>query len=86
MIEREQLKDYPELMALIEQEHTLEQVERITITRDMVDSYVDNAGMRHFYPSLDVHVTVVFTDGTAKLVEGPINYVPKSEKPEEQAE
>lgn len=85
MIDREQLKCMPELMAVIEQEHSLEEVESVSFTQG-VGSYADK-GMMHTYPLPTVHVTVVFTDGTAKEIDGPISYVmPKKEEEEQEAE
>lgn len=82
MIDREQLKCIPELMELIEQEHTLEQVASVSFFRD-VGSYLDEYSKPCYYP-LATHVKVVFTDDTVLFTDKPLTYVPKSEEPEEE--
>lgn len=82
MIDREQLKCMPELMALIEQEHTLEDVANVSFFRN-VGSYLDEHGITRYYP-LDTHTTITFTDGTVIFTDKPINYVPKQEEDEEE--
>lgn len=81
MIDREQLKCFPELMELIEQEHSLEQVATISFFRN-VGSYIDEHGKNCYYP-LGTNTKITFTDGTEIITDKPITYVPKSEEPEE---
>lgn len=78
MIDREQLKCYPELMALIEQEHTLEQVESISIFQD-TGSYVDEHGFVCHYHVGGVEITITFTDGTKITTDLPVLPEEKSE-------
>lgn len=84
MIDREQLKCIPELVALIEQEHTLEQVASVSFFRN-IGSYLDEQGKNRFYPQ-NTHTKITFTDGAVLFTDKPLTYVPESEEPEEQAE
>lgn len=82
MIDREQLKCIPELVALIEQEHTLEQVASVSFFRD-IGNYLDEHGRPCYYP-LATNVKVVFTDDTVVFTDKPLTYVPKSEEAEDE--